>query len=90
MDLHSDTALLLNKVSKNIIQFPAHSASILTTTVVKSMKAELKGLAYTWAIVAFRPEYKDQVCFDLYPQIPERFVEKIKKVAMKPINDETI
>jgi WD repeat-containing protein 19 len=61
MDLHADTALLLNKVSKNIAQFPAHAASILTTTVIKCMRAEMKGLAYTWAIISFRPEYKDQV-----------------------------
>ncbi len=54
MDLHSDTALLLNKVSKNIIQFPAHAGSILTTTVIKCMRAEMKGLAYNWAIMAFR------------------------------------
>jgi WD repeat-containing protein 19 len=55
MDLHADTALLLNKVSKNIIQFPAHAANILTTTVVKCMRAEMKGLAYNWAIIVFRP-----------------------------------
>lgn len=61
MDQHQDTALLLNKVSKNIIQFPAHAGNILTTTVVKAMRADLKGLAYTWAIVVFRPEYKSQV-----------------------------
>lgn len=63
MDQHTDTALLLNKVAKNIIQFPAHAASILTTTVIKAMRAELKGLAYTWSIVLFRPEYKSQVCY---------------------------
>lgn len=79
MEDHVGTALLLNKVSKNIIQFPAHAANILTTTIVKAMRADLKGLAYNWAIVVFRPEYK--------AQIPEKYVEKIKKVAMKPIND---
>ena len=63
MDQHVDTALLLNKVAKNIIQFPAHASSILTTTVVKAMRADLKGLAYNWAIVVFRPEYKGQVCY---------------------------
>jgi WD repeat-containing protein 19 len=63
MDLHSDTALLLNKVSKNIIQFPAHAASILTTTVIKCMRADMKALAYNWALIAFRPEYKDQVIY---------------------------
>ena len=61
MDEHIDTALLLNKVSKNIIQFPAHAANILTTTIVKAMRADLKGLAYNWAIIVFRPEYKAQV-----------------------------
>lgn len=60
------------------MQFPAHAGNILTTTVVKAMRADLKGLAYTWAIVVFRPEYKSQ--------IPEKYVDKIKKVAMKPIN----
>jgi WD repeat-containing protein 19 len=61
MDAHVDTALLLDKVSKNIIQFPAHASIILTTTIVKAMRADLKGLAYNWAIVVFRPEYKAQV-----------------------------
>ena len=65
MDEHIDTALLLNKVSKYIIQFPAHAANILTTTIVKAMRADLKGLAYNWAIVVFRPEYKAQVFFFL-------------------------
>jgi hypothetical protein len=54
MELHSDTALLLNKVSKNIAQFPAHAGSILATTVIKCMRAEMKGLAYTWAIFNLR------------------------------------
>lgn len=54
MDLHADTALLLNKVSKNITQFPAHAGSILTTTVIKCMRAEMKGLAYNWAILNLR------------------------------------
>ena len=89
MDLHADTALLLNKVSKNIAQFPAHAGSILTTTVIKCMRAEMKGLAYTWAIISFRPEYKDQVIFFNEIQINEKYVDKIKKVAMKPVNEET-
>lgn len=45
------------------MQFPAHAGNILTTTVVKAMRADLKGLAYAWAIVVFRPEYKSQVLF---------------------------
>lgn len=74
MDQHIDTALILNKVAKNIIQFPAHASSILTTTVVKAMRAELKGLAYNWAIVVFRPEYKSQVNSDL-----DRFLKSMSR-----------
>ena len=50
-----DTALLLDKVAKNILQFPVHASNILTTIVMKAMRADLKGLAYNWAIVVVRP-----------------------------------
>lgn len=35
--------------------------AILTTAVVRAMKADLKALAYNWAIVVCRPEYKASV-----------------------------
>ena len=63
MDEKMDTAFLFDKVCKNILQFPANPAVILTTAVVKAMKANLKSLAYNWAIVVFRPEYKNNVNF---------------------------
>lgn len=50
-----DTAMLLDKVAKNILQFPVHASNILTTIVMKAMRAQLKGLAYHWAIVVMRP-----------------------------------
>lgn len=55
MDEHIDTALLYDKVCKNILQFPVNPTAILTTAVIRAMKADLKALAYNWAIVAFRP-----------------------------------
>lgn len=61
MDEHVDTAFLYDKVCKNILQFPVNPTAILTTAVVKAMKADLKSLAYNWAIVVFRPEYKSSV-----------------------------
>ena len=61
MDEHVDTAFLYDKVCKNILQFPGNPAAILTTAVVRAMKADLKALAYNWAIVVFRPEYKNNV-----------------------------
>lgn len=63
MDEHLDTALLYDKVCKNILQFPVNPAAILTTAVVRAMKADLKSLAYNWAIVVFRPEYKNNVSY---------------------------
>jgi len=72
MDNHIDTALLLDKVAKNISQFPVHASNILTTIVMKAMRAEIKGLAYKWAIVVVRPEYKEG--------IPEKFVDRSRRL----------
>lgn len=55
LDQPVDTALLWNKISKNILQFPKHASNILTKCVYAAMRADLKGLAYSWAIVVFRP-----------------------------------
>lgn len=71
LDQPIETALLWNKISKNILQFPKSAGNILTKCVYASMRADLKGLAYSWAIVAFRPEYKNQVFSYLY-----RFLKK--------------
>lgn len=50
-----DTALLYDKVCKNILQFPSNATAILTTAVFKAMKADIKAIAYNWAIVVCRP-----------------------------------
>lgn len=51
---HQDAAYLLNRVAKNLSQFPSHAVNILTTAVVEAMRSELKGLAYTWAVQLVR------------------------------------
>ena len=66
MEEHLDTAFLYDKVCKNILQFPVNPTAILTTAVIKAMKAELKSLAYNWVIVVFRPEYKNSVILYLF------------------------
>ena len=61
MEENADTAFLYDKVCKNILQFPGNPTAILTSAVVRAMKADLKALAYNWSIVVFRPEYKSNV-----------------------------
>lgn len=79
MEENSDAAFLYDKVCKNILQFPVNPTAILTTAVIRAMKADLKALAYNWAIVVCRPEYK--------ASIPEKYLDKIKRVAMRPVNE---
>jgi len=47
---HKGAAMLLDRVSKNISQFPSHAVNILTSTVIECIKANYKYLAYQWAI----------------------------------------
>lgn len=61
MEENQDAAFLYDKVCKNILQFPVNPTAILTTAVIRAMKADLKALAYNWAIVVCRPEYKANV-----------------------------
>jgi WD repeat-containing protein 19 len=35
--------------------------NILTTTVIEATKANLKEIAYNWACVLVRPEYRQQI-----------------------------
>lgn len=43
---HEDAARLLNRVCKNINQFPAHAVNILTSAVIEATRANLKFLGY--------------------------------------------
>ena len=51
-------AWLLNRVCKNISQFPSHCVNILTTAVIAAMKCKNKPLAYRWSIELVRPEFR--------------------------------
>ncbi|CAG9314821.1 unnamed protein product [Blepharisma stoltei] len=72
---HLAAAKLLNRVGKNISQFPAHTVQILTSTVLECTKAGLKEAAYNWACVLVRPEYR------VY--LDEKYKKPIEKVAIK-------
>ncbi len=58
LQIHEDAAKLLNRVCKNIIQFPAHAVNILTSSVIEAAKANFKYLAFQWACVLVRPDYR--------------------------------
>ena len=53
---HEGAAWLLNRVCTNISQFPAHAVNILTSAVIESTRANIKSLAYKWAVELVRPE----------------------------------
>jgi hypothetical protein len=61
MEENQDAAFLYDKVCKNILQFPVNPTAILTTAVIRALKADIKALAYNWAIVVCRNEYKNNV-----------------------------
>lgn len=76
LEEHQDAAFLLNRVAKNLSQFPTHAANILTTAVIEAMRSELKGLAYTWAVNLVKVEYREQVIF-IISQIPKNYKDRI-------------
>ena len=80
MELHDDAAKILDRVCKNISQFPSHAVNILTTAVIEATRANYKSLAYQWAVVLMRPEYRQQ--------INEKFKNKSENIARKPIKEE--
>lgn len=43
---HGDASLLLNRVCRNIKQFPVHNVNILTSAVIEAIRANLKYIAF--------------------------------------------
>jgi WD repeat-containing protein 19 len=74
---HESASWLLNRVCKNISQFQQHAINILTSLVIESSKANFKDLAYNWACVLVRPEYRQL--------ITEKYKSKIESIARRPI-----
>ena len=79
---HQDAAFLLNRVVKNLSQFPTNAVNILTTAVVESMRSELKGLAYGFAVNLVKAEYREQ--------IPKNYKERIENLARRPVKEENV
>jgi WD repeat-containing protein 19 len=77
MGNHMGAAKLLNRVAKNISQFPATTVNILTTCVAECTQAGLKKAAYTQSVILVRPEYIDQV--------NPKFKKKVEAIARKPV-----
>jgi WD repeat-containing protein 19 len=77
---HEEAARMLNRVCKNISQFPQHAVTILTSTVIEATRANLKAMAYQWACVLFRPEYREHIA--------EQHKKKIENIARKSTKEE--
>lgn len=80
MNEHEDAARLLDRVCKNISQFPAHDVTILTSTVVQATRANLKATAFNWSKVLMQNEYKNR--------IGEAYKKKIETVARRPVTEQ--
>lgn len=74
---HIGAARMLNRVAKNISQFPATTVNILTTTIAECTQAGLKQAAYAQACILVRPENIDQV--------NPKFKKKVEAIARKPV-----
>ena len=62
---------------KNISQFPAHAVNILTSSVVEATRANLKALAFQWACILVRPDYRSQIA--------EKYKKQIENIARRPV-----
>ena len=74
---HALAAQLLALVAGFLHWFPKHATSILKSAVVESTKAGFRHLAYAWATALCKP--------DCRPTDDPRFLEKIEKIALKPV-----
>ncbi|EAR82687.2 WD40 repeat protein (macronuclear) [Tetrahymena thermophila SB210] len=75
-------AWLLNRVCKNISQFPTHAVNILTSAVIAAMKSKNRPLAYKWSVELVRPEYRSH--------INEKYKTRIENIARKPLKEEPV
>lgn len=52
----------------------------MTSAVIEAMRANIKPLAYKWAVELVRPENR--------PSINEKYKVRIENIARKPIKEE--
>ncbi|KRX03337.1 hypothetical protein PPERSA_05695 [Pseudocohnilembus persalinus] len=81
-DDHENAAWLLHRVSSNISMFQAAKINIFTSAVIESSRAQIKVLAYKWAVELIRPENRKD--------INEKYKSKIENIARKPVRDEIV
>lgn len=51
LTMHTEAAMLLDRVCHNIKQFHSNAVNILTTAVIEASRAQLKHVAFNWACV---------------------------------------
>lgn len=76
---HVSAAIMLVRVAKNIQQFPAHIAPILTSVVIECQRAKMTAESYQYACILMKPEYR--------PQVSEQYKKKIENIVRKPPPD---
>lgn len=77
---HTNAALMLLRVAKNIQQFPAHIVPILTSVVIECQRAKMTQEAYQYACMLMRPEHR--------PQVADQYKKKIENIVRKPAASE--
>jgi len=77
---HTNAALMLLRVAKNIQQFPAHIVPILTSVVIECQRAKMTQEAYQYACMLMKPEYR--------PQVADQYRKKIENMVRKPAASE--
>jgi len=84
---HTTAALMLLRVANSIHQFPKHTVSILTSTVIECQRAKLFEEAYNNACTLMREEYRSQVA-DNYKKKIENIVRKQQANGEKDVKSE--
>merc|ERR1712176_522032 len=73
---HTNAAVMLLRVAKDIQQFPMHIVPILTSVVIECQRAKMITEAYQYACILMRPEYRSQ--------ISDQYKKKIENIVRKP------
>ena len=73
---HMAAARMLVRVARNISKFPMHVVPIITSTVIECHRAGLRGMAFEYASMLMRPDYREQ--------LQDAYKRKIEAIVRKP------
>ena len=73
---HLSAARMLVRVARNISKFPMHVVPIVTSTVIECHRAGLRGMAFEYASMLMRPEYRSQ--------LQDTYKRKLEAIVRKP------